>query len=260
MLSLRGTQFVRGSHPWKTALQQGSAWEVDINAAMRKYCIGSTRERTAHFLSQVMEESGWLTAVREYRGEERGYSPYYGRGLIQLTKVSNYEKYGKFKRFATTSISPAKYSDLGWNPDVLLANTNKDFDRHNCADSAGLYWTCGAMTAIGVNTLRTTDAGGLVVDTVIQASRSTNGNVANQNINGLEHRLQSFVHIKYVLLDLIESASPEQLSFVWRRNSAPEPVLDASDSPVLDPHTRRPKKKYFPATHNIQVSLEKQRP
>ncbi|HEY1995609.1 hypothetical protein [Paraburkholderia sp.] len=116
------------------------------------------------------------------------------------------------------------------------------------------------MTAIGANTLKTTDEGGLRVETATQASKSTNGNVADQNINGLEHRLQSFVYIKYILLDLIEKGCSEQLSFVWRRNTAQEPVLDASGQPALNPHTHHPKMAYMPTTHIIQVSLKKQRP
>lgn len=260
MLSLRGTQFIHESNPWQHAIQQGGAWEIDLNVAMRKYRIGAAKERATHFLSQLMEESGSLKAVREYHGEARIYSPYYGRGLIQLTKFPNYDKYGKFRKFKFDPAAPAKYSDLGWNPDVLLANTNTDFNRHNCADSAGLYWTCKAMTATGTNTLKTTDDGRLQVEAAIQASRSTNGNVANQNINGLEHRLQSFIYIKYILLDLIEGDSSESLSFLWRRSSSLEPVLDASGHPTLDPHTHDPKKRYFPTIHNIQVSLKKQRP
>ncbi|CAG4928806.1 hypothetical protein [Paraburkholderia saeva] len=116
------------------------------------------------------------------------------------------------------------------------------------------------MTARGANTIKTTDAGGLQIDTAVQASKSTNGNVPNQNVNGLDHRLQSFVYIKYILLDLIEGGASEQLSFVWRRNSATEPLLDANGQPVLDPVTHHPKKRYIPTTHTIKVSLEKQRP
>jgi predicted chitinase len=259
MLSLHGTQFVSSSHPWRNAAKQGSAWESDLNAALRKYRISSTKERTTHFLAQLMEESGWLQAVREYHGEDRPYNPYYGRGLIQLTKKPNYDKYGDFKKFPTDPTVPAKFVGLRWNPDVQLADTNSVFNRHNCADSAGLYWTCRAMTAIGANTLKTTDEGGLKIETATQASKSTNGNVANQNINGLEHRLQSFVYIKYILLDLIEGGSSEQLTFVWRRNTAQEPVFDAN-GPVLNPHTHHQKMAYIPTTHTIQVSLEKQRP
>ncbi|MDR5734154.1 hypothetical protein QCE47_17740, partial [Caballeronia sp. LZ025] len=258
--SLSGTQFVRLTNAWNDALLQGNAWKLDLNLALRKYRISATKERAAHMLAQLMEESGWLKAVREYYGENRPYSPYYGRGLIQLTHMPNYSKYGEFRRFPIDPNVPVKFASLRWNPDVLLANTNSAFNRHNCADSACLYWTCKTMTATGTNTIKITDTGGLQLETAIQASRSTNGNVANQNINGLEHRLQSFIYIKYILLDSIERGSSESLSFVWRRNSAQEPVLDAGGNPVLDPVTHHPKKKYMPTTHTIQISLEKQRP
>ncbi|MCG5071901.1 hypothetical protein [Paraburkholderia tagetis] len=133
------------------------------------------------------------------------------------------------------------------------------------ADFTAWFDQAGHKVQIGekdpaLNTLKTTDAGEVQIEAVIQASKSTNGNVANQNINGLDHRLQSFVYIKCVLLDLIDGDSSEKISFVWRRNTAQEPVLDASGQPVLDPHTHHPKRKYFPTTYTIQVSLEKQRP
>ncbi|AFT87936.1 lysozyme family protein [Paraburkholderia phenoliruptrix] len=259
VLSLHGTQFVATTRPWNDALAQGNAWKSELNLALRKYRISSTKERATHFLAQLMEESGWLKAVREYHGEDKSYSPYYGRGLIQLTHMPNYSKYGEFRKFPVDPSVPAKYSNIKWNPDVLLADTNTAFNRHNCADSAALYWTCRKMTATGTNTIKTTDAGGLQIDTAVQASKSTNGNVPNQNVNGLDHRLQSFVYIKYILLDLIEGGSSEQLSFVWRRNSATETVLDANGQPVLDPVTHHPKKRYIPTTHTIRASLEKQR-
>ncbi|PXW23145.1 hypothetical protein [Paraburkholderia caballeronis] len=260
VLSLHGTQFVATTRSWNDFLAQGNAWKSELNLALRKYRISSTKERATHFLAQLMEESGWLKAVREYHGEDRPYSPYYGRGLIQLTHMPNYSKYGEFRKFPADPSVPAKFSSIKWNPDVLMADTNTTFNRHNCADSAALYWTCRKMTATGTNTIKTTDAGGLQIDTAVQASKSTNGNVPNQNVNGLDHRLQSFVYIKYVLLDLIEGGSSEQLSFVWRRRSATETVLDANGEPALDPVTHHPKKRYIPTTHTIQVSLEKQRP
>jgi predicted chitinase len=259
-LSLHGTQFVATTRPWDDALARGKDWKSELNLALRKYRISSTKERLTHFLAQLMEESGWLKAVREYHGENKPYSPYYGRGLIQLTHMPNYSKYGEFRRFPADPSVPAKFSSIKWNPDVLMADTNTKFNRHNCADSAALYWTCRRMTATGTNTIKTTDAGGMQIDTAVQASKSTNGNVPNQNVNGLDHRLQSFVYIKYILLDLIEGASSESLSFVWRRNSAMEPVLDVNGQPILDHITHHPKKKYIPTTHTIQVALEKQRP
>jgi hypothetical protein len=118
MLSLHGTEFRSSSNPWRDAVQQGNAWESDLNAALRKYRISSTKERATHFLAQLMEESGWLKAVREYHGEDRPYNPWYGRGLIQLTKKPNYDKYGDFKKFPADPAVPARFEGLRWNPDV----------------------------------------------------------------------------------------------------------------------------------------------
>lgn len=259
-VTLHGANFAPHSNEWQTAKSRGVAWERDLNISMRKYQISSTKQRATHFLAQVMEESGWLGAVREYYGENQPYNPYFGRGLIQLTLPPNYVKYGNFKKFPVdNSTQAAQFHDIHWNPNVLLAQDNSVFNRENCADSAGLYWTCSKMTAIGVNTLKTSDNGISMTDIVI-AAKSTNGNVANQIVNGLEHRVISFVFIKYVLMDLIESAGTEVATFVWRRNSAKEPVLDQNGAPVLNPHTHHPEKRYYPATYNLRVSLEKQRP
>jgi hypothetical protein len=114
------------------------------------------------------------------------------------------------------------------------------------------------MTAVGKNTLETSDAG-IGISEATQASKSTNGNVSNEKLNGLEHRLQSFVYIKYVLMDFIEGGGFETISFIWRRSSSQELVLDASGQPVLDKHTNKPQRKYFATNHTIQISLEKQR-
>ncbi|MDR6378457.1 hydroxyethylthiazole kinase [Paraburkholderia caledonica] len=259
MLTLNGFQFVEGSHSWDDSLRSAHAWRRELNTAMRKYLISATAQRMTHFFAQLMEESGLLKYVREIHGEDRPYAPYYGRGLIQLTHEQNYDRYGKYRRFPVDTALPQEFSHLGWNPNVLLANTNQVFERANCADSAALYWTCEGMTAVGKNTLSTSDAGIGIADATL-ASKSTNGNVSNEKINGLDHRLQSFVFIKSILMDMIVNADFEALSFVWRRNSSQEPVLDASGQPVIDPHTHRPKKKFYPTTHNIQVSLIKQRP
>jgi predicted chitinase len=259
MLSLNRTQFVSTTHPWSMALKQGRAWKRELNLAMSKYLISSAGQRLTHFLAQLMEESGWLQLVREVNGEARPYNPYFGRGLIQLTKAPNYEKYGSFKKFPVDSAVPAQFYEIKWNPNVLLAESNSVFNRENCADSAGLYWTCRAMTAIGVNSLATSDSG-IDLAQAIQASKSTNGNVTNEKLNGLEHRLQSFIYIKYIILDKIENGSTESISFVWRRNSSQEPVLNADGTPALDSHTHNPKKKFYPTNQNISVSLEKQRP
>ncbi|WP_236066840.1 M23 family metallopeptidase [Paraburkholderia haematera] len=260
ILKLQGRQFVPVTNQWPAAFQQGKAWHIDLNLSMRKYLVASTMQRVTHFLAQLMEESGFLRLVREIGGEQRSYSPYFGRGLIQLTNLPNYEKYGVYRKFPIDNASAASdFHALRWNPNVLIAQDNISFNRANCADSAGLYWVCPVMTAVGKNSLKTSDLG-IDVANVVDSSKSTNGNVVNEKINGLECRLQSFIYIKYILLDLIKSDATERLSFVWRRNSEQEPILNPDGTPMLDPHTHRPKKKFYPIVHTIQVSLERQSP
>jgi len=103
----------------------------------RKYGISSTGQRALHFLAQSIEESGYLRLVKEGGGEHKTYSPYYGRGLIQLTFPQAYKLYGNFRAFPKTEIGTARYHEAGWNPDVLLVLDDSHFDADNAADSAG---------------------------------------------------------------------------------------------------------------------------
>jgi hypothetical protein len=179
--------------------------------------------------------------------------------LIQLTHENGYKKYGAFKKFSVAHpTSDAKFSRIGWNLDVLLAKNNSLFNYDNCADSAGFYWVCPEITATGENGLAISDAGFTVKNTT-HASRLVNGNVAPENINGLDVRLQLSVFLKYVLLDLIPDKDSELITFFWRRNSAKEPALDSKGLPVLDAHGR-PKKKFYPIAHSVNALLAQQRP
>jgi murein DD-endopeptidase MepM/ murein hydrolase activator NlpD len=260
VMRLTGTQFVSQSASWVSAFTNSAKWSRNLNGTMRKYSISSTPRRTLHFLAQLMEESSYFGFVHEINGESQPYSPYFGRGLIQLTHTENYKKYGEFRGFPVDN-SPAavQFSEIRWNPNNLIAQSNRVFNSQNCADSSGLYWTCSAMTAIGRNTLITSDRG-VSLDDIIIASKSTNGNVAVENINGLDNRFQSFILMKDVLLDTITPQGPALVSFVWRRNSTKETVLNADGTAVLDPHTRRPKKRFFSTTHTINMSNTRQRP
>lgn len=259
-LHLSGTIF--SSHvaaTWGVAMERSGIWNQGINKACRKYSIGNSRSRQIHFLAQLSEECGFFRLVKEGNGEQASYAPYYGRGLIQLTHESNYRLYGKFRNFLVNNpSSDPPFQALGWNPDALLASSNSVYNVHNCADSAALYWTCSAMTAVGVNALTISDAGIDIVD-AIRASRATNGNVPQQNINGLATRLQAFVYLKSILLDALQNTDTLLLSFAWRRNSSQEPLFSPDGQPVLKPNGTQ-KIGYVSVMHSINVFLEKQRP
>jgi hydroxyethylthiazole kinase len=263
-LNLSGTNWIPqfiGS--WNTAFARAGTWSTVINFSARKYQISGTSQRWLHFLAQLTEESGFYQAVKEGGGERKSYAPYFGRGLIQLTHLGNYQKYGDYRGFRSSSPSPDRqFSALGWSPNDLIALSNTQFNSHNCADTAGLYWVCDQMTATGTNTLRTSDGGITTLD-AIQASRATNGNVQVQNINGLGNRLQTFTYLKSIMLDLVPTGPTEAITFNWRRNSALEPLVDAHGSPIMQQNhdgTRTQKRGFIVGTHTINVALEHQRP
>lgn len=111
-----------------------------INAAMEKYGI-DTKLRQAHFIAQLLHESGALRYTEEiasgqaYEGRlDLGNRlpgdgvKFKGRGLIQLTGRANYAKYGKYVG-----------EDLEVNP-ILVATKY-------VADVAGWYWLVRGINA-----------------------------------------------------------------------------------------------------------------
>ncbi|MBD9677940.1 hypothetical protein IB274_14600 [Pseudomonas sp. PDM18] len=66
-----------------------------INQGFSRFGINKCRDK-AHFLAQVLHESDKLNAVSEYAGSTKSYSPWYGRGVMQLTLQENYVKYGEY--------------------------------------------------------------------------------------------------------------------------------------------------------------------
>ena len=104
-----------------------------LNAAMEKYEI-NTPLRVAHFLAQVLHESGSLRYTTELASGEAnegrtdlgnvyiGDGPRFkGRGLIQLTGRANYEAYGQY---------------LG----VRVVDTPELVSTQYMADAAGWFW------------------------------------------------------------------------------------------------------------------------
>lgn len=245
---LQATQFRVSNTSWNTAYERAGRWVQSFNKGTRKYGISRSNIRLLHLFSHVIPETGNLGLVKEIGGERASYSPYYGRGLIQLTHFGNYEQYGKFRNFVHENAG-AIYAKLGWNPDDLIAkdnNGNHNYD--NCVDSACYY------IVQRHNMLMHLDAGASQ-DAAIIASKDVNGYVAIENLNGLDVRLQSVVYLRNILLDDLFDADRVRISFDWRRNSQKEPVISADGNPIAG----KKKMKFYKTTHSIEASLLRQK-
>jgi predicted chitinase len=95
-----------------------------INTACRDFHV-DTNLKKAHFLAQVIHESGSFKYTSEIGASNTDYGGFKGRGLIQLTGKKNYQDYGAYvgKDFTSTL---AKKQLLEKNPDA--------------AKSAGWFW------------------------------------------------------------------------------------------------------------------------
>jgi predicted chitinase len=206
---------------WQTSLSRSQRWAGHLSTTARKYIIPGNKQRLVHFLSQCVEESGYLQFVVEGDGANAAYAPWYGRGLIQLTHLANYQEYGRFRGWGVQpGLSPV-FAQLGWDPDQRLGRS--DFA---CADSAGFYWICTQINAIQTHMNSPADAGISVAD-VLAVSRGVNGNVRVHLVNGLDIRIQLAVFLRYVLMDdLLPSGNPptESVTFTWRNRSRPRPL------------------------------------
>lgn len=249
---IHDTSFVASEWPWASALQRARVWSKTFSLMNRKYAIDYPRSRLVHYLSHVVPETGNLSLVKEGDNatgtylSSKPYYPYYGRGLIQLTWQESYKKYGHYKCFSNTEQS-GTFVAIGWNPDTVIAKSNAEYNASNCADSAGYY------IASHESMLKKMDRGTEQED-AISVSKCVNGNVAIQNLNGLDVRLQSMIFEKSILLDGVDKEATVELSFSWRRNSNQEIVgYNAQGHPI---------KRYVlkESPWSIPVSLKKQRP
>jgi hypothetical protein len=253
LLYLKGTEFAEESTPWRIASATADRWHVPFNRAARRYGISRSKQRLLHLFAHVIPETGNMRLVREINGEHKKYSPYYGRGLIQLTHLETYQRYGRFRTLSDATC-PQMYRELGWDPDARIARDNAGhFDALNCADSACFYVFWRA------NMLKHLDHGVSQDDATI-ASKDVNGYVAIQNLNGLDRRLQAVLYLKTVLLDELRAGDSDRLTFHWRRSSELEVFLDANGNPIMDPHTHQVKKGYIAGIHTIDAPLTPQRP
>ncbi|WP_420995080.1 glycoside hydrolase family 19 protein [Cupriavidus sp. 30B13] len=95
-----------------------------INSMFDKFAIHTCINR-AHILAQMLHESGSFRYTKEL-GTNLSYDPWRGRGLIQITGMTNYIKYGDSIGEDTIS-NAAAYQKLEKSPHAVL--------------SAGWYWS-----------------------------------------------------------------------------------------------------------------------
>lgn len=72
-----------------------SSYLKELNIGFKKFGIKKCRAK-AHFLSQLLHESGHFNFTSEINGANTSYQPWFGRGLIQITLRDNYKKYGEY--------------------------------------------------------------------------------------------------------------------------------------------------------------------
>lgn len=101
-----------------------------INEIFTKYDVTSCI-RKIHFLAQVYHETDRFRTTKEY-STSGDYSPYFGRGLMQLTHEEAYIRYEAYSGV-----------DCVENYEQIAE------DLHNAFDSAGWYWKLGKKLTVG---------------------------------------------------------------------------------------------------------------
>ena len=109
-----------------------------FNLAFEKFEMDTCLKK-AHFLAQILHESGHLRLTKEGGGEDylqsQRYYPYVGRGLIQITWENNYKNYG-----------------LAVGEDFLSAtNMIKLETAPHASQSAGWFWKNGVKLRNGIS-------------------------------------------------------------------------------------------------------------
>ncbi|GGZ05419.1 hypothetical protein GCM10007388_43920 [Pseudoduganella plicata] len=150
---------------------------VALNRMARQYGINSPL-RLASFYGNSIQETTWLSGLREGGATGTWYSPWYGRGFLQLTSPGNYFNYWRFRgRQVPDSLynaltnaynveygkSPGSRSNTvfvdgnyplltlqmrNWRNAIEGAtNAGAEESAYAPADSAGFYWSSLRMAA-----------------------------------------------------------------------------------------------------------------
>lgn len=197
-----------GNLNWATARSRADTHLGAVNLFFQKF-MGADRQRHIHGLAQIYIETGLLRTIKEGgSGNNFQYGPFYGRGLMQLTWASNYEKYGDYKGLPNqnppphyvdpriTATSTHVWSDGGphkvwarrYDPDVVGTQNE------HSGESAGFYWI--SKTFRGTRNINRVCDLGLEGNYVGFVSWLVNGGG-----NGYRERQQFSRFVKNVLLD-----------------------------------------------------------
>lgn len=153
------------------------AHRVPLNKALRKYNICSPLRQVA-FFGNAVQETSWLSTLAESGGQGLWYSPWYGRGFLQLTNPENYCDYwawrgrkidaklrmavvDAYKKIAAKAPGQRSNAELldgnfagmpdhweTWRKQVQAGHDPLQAeDRIAPADSAGFYWHKMQMSA-----------------------------------------------------------------------------------------------------------------
>ncbi|KXU93678.1 hypothetical protein CR51_28805 [Caballeronia megalochromosomata] len=95
------------------------AYISSLNQAFSDFNLTTCITR-AHFIAQLLTESGQFQFTVELADKKLDYDPWRGRGLIQITFQKNYEKYGRYVNEDFTS-NAAAMSKLERAPHAMLS-------------------------------------------------------------------------------------------------------------------------------------------
>jgi predicted chitinase len=143
---------------------------IPLNRMMRKYLV-NTPMRQVSFFGNAVQETGWLGALDESGGSSYWYTPWHGRGFLQLTHASNYLAYWAWRgrhlpaalktaletAQATEQGKPANLRSMTAMQDANFSGLTVEMQRWRAAleasrqspaaeanlaptDSAGFYW------------------------------------------------------------------------------------------------------------------------
>ena len=136
---------------------------IPLNVMLRKYTV-NTSARMAAFFGNAIQETTWLSMLHE-GNQNAWYSPWHGRGFLQLTHPYNYMDYWRYlgrpvdqtlynkmekASSAKHSVKDADWPGVTevmkeWRDAVAAAGVINNENMYRPTDSAGFYWSKNQM-------------------------------------------------------------------------------------------------------------------